>query len=43
METGGDPVVLATDLEDAIKVIPSSVTPAMVRQYENFNQQRFGN
>ena len=43
VETGGDPVVLATDLEDAIKVIPSSVTPAMVRQYENFNQQRFGN
>ena len=43
VETGGDPVVLATDLEDAVKVIPSSVTPAMVRQYENFNQQRFGN
>ena len=42
VETGEDPVVLATDLEDAVKVIPSSVTPAMIRQYDNFNLQRFG-
>ncbi len=41
VESGADPVVLASDLENAVKVIPSSVTPAMIRQYENFNQQRF--
>ena len=41
VEEGTDPVVLVSDLEDAVKVIPSSVTPAMVRQYENFNRQRF--
>lgn len=41
VESGTDPVVLVSDLESAVKVIPSSVTPAMIRQYENFNQQRF--
>ena len=42
VEAGSDPVVLETDLENAVKVIPSSVTPAMIKQYESFNQQRFG-
>ena len=41
VETGTEPVVLVSDLENAIKVIPSSVTPAMIKQYESFNQQRF--
>ena len=41
VEAGADPMVLASDLENAVKVIPSSVTPAMVKQYENFNRQRF--
>ena len=43
VEAGTDPMVLAGDLENAVRVIPASVTPAMVRQYESFNQQRFGN
>ena len=42
VEDGSDPMVLESDLEGAVKVIPSSVTPAMIKQYENFNQQRFG-
>ena len=42
VEKGEDPVVLVSDLEAAVKVIPSSVTPAMIRQYEEFNSQRFG-
>lgn len=42
VEAGADPVVLVADLENAVRVIPSSVTPAMIKQYENFNQQRFG-
>ena len=41
IETGEEPEVLAKDLEDAARTIPSSVTPQMVRQYEEFNRQRF--
>ena len=41
IETGEDPVVREADLEAAQKVIPSSVTPQMIRQYEEFNKQRF--
>ena len=41
VEAGDDPVVLASDLENAVRVIPASVTPAMVKQYEAFNRQRF--
>lgn len=41
VETGTEPAVLVSDLENAVRVIPSSVTPAMIRQYESFNQQRF--
>ena len=43
VEDGSSPMVLESDLEGAVKVIPSSVTPAMIKQYESFNQQRFGN
>ena len=42
VEHGTDPKVLVSDLEAAVRVIPSSVTPAMIRQYEDFNRQRFG-
>lgn len=41
IETGDAPMVLEADLESALKVIPSSVTPQMVRQYEEFNARRF--
>ena len=41
VESSTEPIVLVSDLENAVKVIPSSVTPAMIRQYESFNQQRF--
>lgn len=41
IETGEDPVVREADLESALKVIPSSVTPQMIRQYDEFNKQRF--
>lgn len=41
IETGSEPLVLATDFEEAVKSIPSSVTPQMLKQYETFNTQRF--
>lgn len=41
IETGEMPIVLDSDLEAALKVIPSSVTPQMIRQYEEFNERRF--
>ena len=41
IEAGGTPVVREADMEAALKVIPSSVTPQMLRQYEEFNKQRF--
>ena len=41
IETGEEPVVRESDLEAALKVIPSSVTPQMIKQYEEFNKQRF--
>ena len=41
IETGDEPIVLKSDLEAALKVIPSSVTPQMIRQYEEFNARRF--
>lgn len=36
------PQVVEADIEQAFKTIPSSVTPAMIRQYEAFGKQRFG-
>lgn len=42
VEDGAEPKVLAADLEASVKVIPSSVTPSMIRQYEDFNRLRFG-
>ena len=35
------PVVVAADLEAALRAIPSSITPALLAQYEAFDKQRF--
>ncbi|MFZ4395149.1 MAG: ATP-binding protein [Kiritimatiellia bacterium] len=37
-----DPIIIATDLDAAFKTIPSSVTERMLKQYEQFREQRFG-
>ncbi len=36
------PQVVEADIEQAFKTIPSSVTAAMIKQYEAFGKQRFG-
>lgn len=41
IESGGDPVVAMADFEAALKVIPSSATPQLIKQYEDFNRLRF--
>lgn len=38
---GAAPVVLDTDMQQAKSNIPSSVTPALMRRYETFRDQRF--
>jgi SpoVK/Ycf46/Vps4 family AAA+-type ATPase len=42
VQAGGDPLIGASDLEQALKTIPPSVTERMLAQYERFRQQRFG-
>lgn len=42
IQESGDPVIAADDLEQALVTIPSSVTDRMLKQYEQFRQQRFG-
>ncbi len=42
IDTGGDPLVVPSDLEEARTVIPSSITPTMLAQFEDFNKKRFG-
>lgn len=42
IDESADPVVRASDLEAALRAIPSSITPAMLAQYEAFDKQRFG-
>lgn len=37
-----DPVVRDGDLVQARHVIPSSITTSMLKQFEEFNQKRFG-
>jgi transitional endoplasmic reticulum ATPase len=37
-----DPMILDTDLEQAFRTIPSSVTEKMLKQFETFREQRFG-
>lgn len=36
-----DVAVLTTDFEEAIKRIPKSVTPQLMKRYEGFNEKRF--
>ena len=42
IDENADPVVLAADLEQAVRAIPSSITPALLAQYEEFDRKRFG-
>ena len=42
IDESADPIVLATDLEQAVRAIPSSITPALLAQYDAFDKQRFG-
>ena len=42
IDENADPVVLAADLEAAVRAIPSSITPALLAQYDAFDRQRFG-
>ena len=37
-----DPQLRAADLEQALTTIPSSITPALLKQYEQFRKARFG-
>ena len=37
-----DPLIIDADLEQALSTIPSSVTDKMIKQYEQFQEQRFG-
>lgn len=39
--SGGSPVLTAADIEGAMKTIPSSATPQMMKDYEKFAQARF--
>lgn len=41
IEEDGDPVVREADMETAKAVIPASVTPALLREYELFNAKRY--
>ena len=36
-----DPLLLAADLDEAARAIPSSITPALLAQYDAFDRQRF--
>ena len=42
IDESSDPIVLAADLEAAVRAIPSSITPALLAQYDAFDRQRFG-
>lgn len=42
IDESADPVVRASDLEAAVRAIPSSITPALLAQYDAFDRQRFG-
>ena len=42
IDESSDPLVLASDLESAVRAIPSSITPALLAQYDAFDKQRFG-
>lgn len=42
IDENADPIVLVADLEAAVRAIPSSITPALLAQYDAFDKQRFG-
>ena len=42
IDDNADPVVLASDLESAVRAIPSSITESLLKQYEEFDKKRFG-
>lgn len=42
IDENAEPLVRATDIDAARRVIPSSITPTMLKQFEDFNQRRFG-
>lgn len=42
MDEDAEPLVLAADLADAARAIPSSITPALLARYDAFDKQRFG-
>lgn len=42
IDEGAEPLVRAADIEAARSVIPSSITPAMLKQFDDFDKQRFG-
>ena len=42
IDESADPVVLAADLESAVRAIPSSITESLLKQYEEFDKKRFG-
>ena len=42
IDENADPVVLAADLEQAVRAIPSSITDSLLKQYEEFDKKRFG-
>jgi len=42
IDDNADPVVQASDLDSALRAIPSSITPALLAQYEDFDKKRFG-
>ncbi len=42
IDESADPLVISADLEAAVRAIPSSITPALLAQYEDFDRKRFG-
>ena len=41
IDENAEPLVRDADVEAARRVIPSSITPAMLRQFDDFNRRRF--
>ena len=41
IDENADPLVLTADFEAAARAIPSSITPALLAQYDAFDRQRF--
>jgi transitional endoplasmic reticulum ATPase len=41
IESGADAQVAAEDVAEAVRMIPSSVTPALIAKYDRFKEQRY--